>query len=272
MKNNFKVTIPLAIIITLAFVIYQRATGPTYPKRFKIQVGEEKVTVKLLRSHGGDTDALIKIPKLSEDMAGTITYRRFPTNDLWIEHSLKEENEMLVASLPHQPPAGKLQYFVHLTVGGQEQKLGSQEDPIFIRFKGDVPSWILGPHIFFMFFSILLSMLALLEVLFKTKSYYKIGLATTFCLLFGGMFLGPIVQKYAFGVYWAGFPIGYDLTDNKLLIGVVFWVLACLINWRKKAPWAIVVASIVLLMVYAIPHSMMGSQYNYESQQVETAR
>ena len=34
----------------------------------------------------------------------------------------------------------------------------------------------------------------------------------------GGMILGPIVQKYAFGAYWTGIPFGHDLTDAKNLV------------------------------------------------------
>ena len=42
----------------------------------------------------------------------------------------------------------------------------------------------------------------------------------------GGMILGPIVQKYAFGEYWTGFPYGGDFTDNKMLIMWLAWAIA----------------------------------------------
>lgn len=273
MKHNFKVTIPLAIVITLLAVIYQRTTGPTYPK--KIEVGVEdsnKLTVKFPRSHGGETNAPVEIPKIEKDMNATITYVRYPTNDEWKTASLKDEGNRLTFELPNQPPAGKLMYYLNLNIKGKTQNIASVDDPIFIRFKGEVPTYILAPHIFFMFFSMLLSALAFMEALYNTESFVRIGRATLGCLMFGGLFLGPLVQKYAFGVYWAGFPYDWDLTDNKLLIGVIGWVLGVLFTLKAKKRWPVFAAAVILIGVYSIPHSMRGSQFNYNKGHVETVR
>lgn len=273
MKNNFKVTIPLAIVITLLAVIYQRTTGPTYPKRVVVGVEESNtITVKLPRSQGGVVGAPIEIPKIEKGMSGRVVYKRYPTNDEWVSIPLKDEGNRLTFELPNQPPAGKLIYYIDLTIKGQSQKIASEAEPIYIRFKGDVPTYILAPHIFFMFFSMLLSALALLEALYFTDSFVKIGRITLGCLMFGGMFLGPIVQKYAFGVYWAGFPFDYDLTDNKLLIGVIAWWIGIIFTLKKKRRLPVILAAAVLIAVYCIPHSMQGSEYNYEKGKVITDR
>ena len=84
------------------------------------------------------------------------------------------------------------------------------------------------------------------------------------------MILGPIVQKYAFGVYWAGFPFDYDLTDNKLLIGVLGWIFAVAATWNTERKWPTVIAAIILFAVYSIPHSMQGSEFDYEKGKVIT--
>jgi hypothetical protein len=92
----------------------------------------------------------------------------------------------------------------------------------------------------------------------------------------GGMVLGPIVQKYAFGAYWTGFPWGYDLTDNKTLIMWLAWIAACAVLGRprrKDVPgWkgrlTVFAAAAVMTVVYLIPHSLRGSQLDYT--QVET--
>ena len=84
------------------------------------------------------------------------------------------------------------------------------------------------------------------------------------------MILGPLVQKYAFGVYWAGFPFDWDLTDNKLLIAVIAWSIALILNIKKRNRFVTIIAAIVLIGVYSIPHSMQGSQYNYDQGKVET--
>ena len=82
------------------------------------------------------------------------------------------------------------------------------------------------------------------------------------------MVLGPIVQKYAFGEYWAGVPFAWDLTDNKTLIAFIFWVLAWVMNRKSEKPVYTIVASIVMIIVYSIPHSMFGSQLDHESGKV----
>jgi hypothetical protein len=271
MKHNFKVTIPLAIVITLLAVIYQRTTGPTYPKKITVGVEESnQVVVKFPRSQGGTEGALVEIPKIEKEMSGSITYKRYPTDDPWTTLALKDEANRLTAILPSQPPAGKLTYFLNLSIKGKEQKIASEKEPIFIRFKGDVPTFILAPHIFFMFLSMLFSAWAFFEAIFNTESFVKIGRVTLGCLAFGGMVLGPIVQKYAFGVYWAGFPYDYDLTDNKLLIGVIAWLIGVLFTLKEKKRWPVVFAAVVLIAVYSIPHSMGGSEYDYKKGQVIT--
>lgn len=270
MKNMFKVTIPLAIVVTLLAVVYQRATGPTYPK--KIDIGKERnIRVKLPRSQGGSINAPVELPKLNPEMKASLVYKRYPTKDAWTEVPFKDLNNRLLAELPNQPPAGKLTYYLNIDYGnGDTQAIGSIEDPVYIRYKGEVPSFVLAPHVFFMFFSMLLSALCFFECLFKTDSYKLIGRLTLGSLIFGGMVLGPIVQKYAFDVYWAGFPFDWDLTDNKLLVGVLAWFFGVILSHKYSKRWPAIAAAVVLFGVYCIPHSMQGSEYDYDKGKVIT--
>ena len=61
-----------------------------------------------------------------------------------------------------------------------------------------------------------------------------------------------------------------DLTDNKTLIAVIFWIIAFFANRKKQRPVWIIIASIVMLMIYLIPHSMFGSEFNYDAGKVVT--
>ncbi|MEO1450503.1 MAG: hypothetical protein AAFV07_13315, partial [Bacteroidota bacterium] len=86
----------------------------------------------------------------------------------------------------------------------------------------------------------------------------------------GGMILGPIVQKYAFGEYWTGFPFGGDFTDNKMLFMWLAWALAlAVIGFKPKkkenvSRTAVLTAAVVMTVVYLIPHSMGGSTLDYD--------
>jgi len=139
-----------------------------------------------------------------------------------------------------------------------------EEDPIIIRFKAHVPAAILVPHIFFMFFSMLLSTRTGLAAWVRSDATTRYAWFTLSFFLLGGMILGPIVQKYAFDAYWTGWPFGHDLTDNKTLIAVLGWVVAI---WRQKAKgnaraWFIA-AAVIQILVYLIPHSVLGSELDF---------
>jgi hypothetical protein len=79
-----------------------------------------------------------------------------------------------------------------------------------------------------------------------------------------------VVQRYAFGKYWTGFPFGYDLTDNKMLIMWLVWLAACaVIGFRPRkrevrARVVLVIAVLVMMTVYLIPHSLRGSTLDYD--------
>jgi hypothetical protein len=76
------------------------------------------------------------------------------------------------------------------------------------------------------------------------------------------------VQKFAFGDLWTGVPFGWDLTDNKTLIAVLFWLIAVIMNRKKERPVYMVLAAVVLLVVFSIPHSLFGSELDYGTGQV----
>ncbi|NIV15454.1 MAG: hypothetical protein GWN62_30620 [Aliifodinibius sp.] len=96
------------------------------------------------------------------------------------------------------------------------------------------------------------------------------GNLTLLLLGIGGLLLGPTVQYNAFGEWWAGIPFGWDLTDNKLLISFLVWLTAVLGNRKKERPYLAVIAALLVIIVYAIPHSMLGSEFDYNSGEVVT--
>jgi Na+/melibiose symporter-like transporter len=117
-----------------------------------------------------------------------------------------------------------------------------------------------------MFFAMLWSNRAGLEALVGGAGRHNMALTTLGLLVVGGLILGPIVQKYAFGAYWTGWPLGEDLTDNKLAVAAAAWAIAV---WRrgntKSARTVAIIAALVVLAVYMIPHSMHGSTLDYST-------
>jgi len=259
----------LAVVFTLVIAYYQKTTGPTWPVSGEITIENSTVGFKLLRSHGGEGGAPVSVEIKDKEVTGEVTYKRYKSYDEWTTVPMKRKGDKLVMELPHQPPAGKVEYKVVLKKGNKTWNLS--DDPVVLRYKGAVPVFILVPHIFFMFISMLFGMRVLLELLTKGDRSEYLAKVVTISILIGGLILGPIVQKYAFGAYWTGWPFGHDMTDNKTLFMFIFWVIAW---WKlKKNPlnrlWP-AIAVIVMFAVYLVPHSTLGSEIDYTKEQPKT--
>ena len=278
MKNSFVVFLKkfilwfLAVVITLAAAVYQRMTGPTYPKRSEIMVNGTIARLKLVRSLSLSENPEIKLNINDTSVKARLFYKRLNTEDDYqvtnfVHRITSPEDKGFFAGIPKQPPAGKIQYYFEIT-DSKGSKMYFEEEPIVIRFKGDVPAFVLIPHIIFIFMAMLFSTAAGLMSIVKYPSHKKYGIWTLILLLAGGMILGPLVQYYAFGELWTGVPFGWDLTDNKTLIAMIFWALAVYMNRKQEKPVYTALAAFVLLLIFSIPHSLFGSELNYTSGQI----
>ena len=253
----------IAFLLTIITAVYQRVTGPTYPVSGEVIIDGSPIEYKLARSHGGEGDHQIEIEVNDEAIFGELIWKRYKTNDDWTSVKMKRQGNKLTASLPHQPPAGKL--FYHITLQKNEKVVMlPEEGGVVIRFKGDVPVYFLIPHIIFIFGAMLLSTRTGLEYFNEGKKFRPLTILTFIFVIIGGLILGPIIQYYAFGAFWTGFPFGHDLTDNKILIGFIGWLLALIALYKFKNPkrW-IVFASILMFIIFLIPHSVLGSELDY---------
>ena len=259
----------LALAITLTAAIYQRLTGPTHPKRISYTIDSIEYKSKLIRSGDSDKDTKITL-NLPINATATLYYKKYKVNEDFIALPFMaiDQNKQ-EAYLPKMPTAAKLEYYIEI-LDGAETKHFFKENPIIIRYKDPVPAWVLIPHILIMFLAMLFSNLTGLQAAFNMPSF-KRNITISLALLFlGGLILGPIVQKFAFGAYWTGFPFGYDLTDNKTLIAFATWLTAYLINRKNHRPAIVIFAAFVTIIVFSIPHSLLGSELDYESGKVVT--
>ncbi len=252
----------LAFVLTIVTAVYQRLTGPTHPVKETTTLEGIDVKATFNRSHSGDGDQPVIVEVSSENLEGNLYWKRYKTDDDWNIIKMGKNDKSLSSYLPHQPPAGKLVYFVKIISNDAEIKF--PEKPIVTRFKGAVPDFILIPHILFMFLAMLFALRTGLEIFKKQAKFKKLTIITVIILGIGGMILGPIVQKYAFGEFWTGFPYGTDLTDNKTLIAFIGWLIAlfAVLKAKKQKFW-VAFATIIMFAVFLIPHSVMGSELDY---------
>ncbi len=266
MNNTIKTILfwVLAFIITATAAVYQKTTGPTYPKKAELKTNNNTYMLKLVRSHGGESDCPICFVVGDNKISAKLSYRQYPTNSEWTVVDMKREGDKLTGSLPHQPPAGKVEYKVDFYEDGTKLNAANEFYTI-TRFKGAVPGGILIPHIFFMFFAMMLSNFTAIMAFAKREKAVFYGWLTLAFLTLGGMIFGPIVQLYAFGDLWTGVPFGWDLTDNKTLIAFVAWIAALLMYRKQKKLGWLIAAAVVLILIFSIPHSMFGSELDYAS-------
>ncbi|MBN2415151.1 hypothetical protein JXO52_04880 [bacterium] len=253
----------LAFVITVASAVYQRMTGPTYPVSGTAVIGGFEQPYEFLTTEEVGTDLEVTLTAPDTAVHAWVEYRRFKSHDEWQRADLVRNGDNLAAVLPQQPSAGKLMYTVYMTRGGGPA-VSLTDAPVIARYKGAVPGWVLLPHILIMFAAMLVANRTGLEAL-DSRGRYKRKMVLTIALMFiGGFILGPIMQKFAFGAWWTGFPLGTDLTDNKTLIAMLFWLWAWFKNRKNRSSrlW-ICVAALVTLVIFLIPHSLLGSELDY---------
>ncbi|MFH1763078.1 MAG: hypothetical protein ABIF09_02695 [Gemmatimonadota bacterium] len=258
----------LAVAIMFAAADYQERTGPTKEFKGSYTFAGEDHDFELVRSGNTDADAPVTTPDPGGGLTGQVLFKRYPTDDPFAPIPMESVAGELQALLPAQLAAGKLEYYVVL-----ESVEGSiripEEGTLIIRFKDPVPLGILVPHIIFMFIALLVGVRTAVGAAFYPVGLRKLVWTTLGLMTVGGMILGPIVQKYAFGAFWTGWPFGYDLTDNKTLIMWIVWVGVAVVLAKRTSPkdWlargAILLAAVVMMAVYLIPHSLRGSELDY---------
>lgn len=262
-KANSALWWVISVVFMVSVAYYQKTTGPTYPVKGKIEIENQNYKYKLLTSANNDVDARIEVEVPSNEISGMYKYKRFKSFDEWTLMDMTREGDLLIASIPKQPSAGKIEYQISLIKNNKAYPL--KTDPVVMRFKGVVPLYVLIPHVLFMFLAMVYSVRAGIEAFRKGDQLFSQTQWTVIFLFIGGLILGPVVQKYAFGAFWTGWPFGHDLTDNKTIVAFIFWAIA-LFQVMKKKPKAgvwVIVATVVMLAVYLIPHSVLGSEIDY---------
>lgn len=274
----------LAVIITLTAVLFQRNTGPSHPAKQLIEVDGTSFKASFPRSlvRPRDNASLVQLTvelgstgNSQDRIIGAILYyKRFPDSENYTavvpSFSMDKEKLLVNCMVPVQPTAGKISYYLQL-LGKDGATINSQVS--ILRFRDHVPSSVLMLHILLIFFAFLFSNFTGIYAFSGNARTNRFALATILILFAGGFILGPLVQKYAFGVWWSGWPLGGDMTDNKTLIAILVWIIAYILNkipfsspvfcrWRR---YLYLTAALITIAAYSIPHSTAGSQYNYQT-------
>jgi len=236
----------------------------------KIGGGDIDLTAKIVTSESTPNYQIDLLYKISEGGYSSLPMISKPENP-----------QTYSAKIPSQPKGKRGYYYIKVRDNsGNEitlpEEVETENPPFMIKFKGKVSPLILVLHVFSMFAAMFFSWMAFFyawEVMKGRKFLNQLGLSSLMALIFvflGGFPLGFSVAYQTFGQAWGGIPYGWDITDNKTLIILIFWLVLVwllkgtifkkdenknLTNPKKIAIWAIIFF-ILTVLVYLIPHSI----------------
>jgi hypothetical protein len=267
-KKNISINLWVVSILLMLFIgMYQKRTGPSYPIKKKETFGQTAVQYEFSRSSLTGTPQEVKILVNGPSDSAFLMSRLYKADEEWSEVEMKRSGNEFSSFIKDLPAAGKMEYIVKLVVGGKNYFLNGGKAAV-IRFRGDVPAFFMIPHIFLMFLAILFGARTGMEAIRKEGNYNWMVVVTLIIVILGGFVFGPIIQKYAFGQLWTGFPFGYDLTDNKILLSIIFWLAAFFL--KKKSKYWVFAAAILMIVIYLIPHSVLGSELDLKTGLIKT--
>ena len=180
-------------------------------------------------------------------------------------------------------PRGQREYYVFEVIDSTGATLArftkDEGRPFLLRYIGEVPSYILIPHIIFMFVTVFCLAYGSVNSVYVISGrqsvhsmaiWYFWAMAATFL---GGYIFGPPMNYYAFDGFWEGVPFGTDATDNKtqLLFVYLLFVVAASLGSLTRGKfgrdafrprvlgWFGFLGFFVMLGIYLIPHSIQFS-------------
>ena len=187
------------------------------------------------------------------------------------------EKNRYFGAIPPQSRGDVLQYYIEArTASDMVVRAPAKEraEGFTVKVKGKPNTILLATHViiifialFFYMFSGYLSVRALQHrrsLLYIPRVAF-LGTATFFV---ASIPLGMVVAYQTYGVPWTGFPVGDDLTDNKSLVILIYWIVCAVLYrgslWRKDPshdflpmitlPYVHLAGSILTALLFALPH------------------
>jgi hypothetical protein len=277
--------IVLAFIFTLLLLGFTRKTTAVRSVYEMVERGGVRIEHRTVPKQVGD-----EIPVISAKAEGasevTLVYKIGSDGEYQSVPMIPKpgEESVFTASIPVYPKGIKAWYFLEAVGQGEEGEIGvtlpdessGQVQPVRLKFEGEVPPYIVIPHVLCIFGAIFFAVLALFSAIEVKQGKRALRQSVkfpvmTFALLFLGFVpFGIAMNYFAFGVLWEAFPFGGDVTDNKSQIMLLFWLTTLLtvkgtlfgkgehrnLVSHGKYSTLVIVSFVATMLILAIPHSL----------------
>lgn len=275
-----------ALLLTLALAFAARKLSEREPMNLYIEDRDVKVwhrTVTEVIVRTADGREIKRQPYIEIKLDGPSHLRK--TVDFKSRKKPQVEKRRLIpigenkysAYLPYLEIGEKIWYaIVLIRDDGSVIRIPRGNEFFEVRSKGEASQGILIAHavsMFAAFFFMILSFFGAVRILRqgdeKSHTVTMSRLALIFAFL-GTVPLGFALNKQTFGILWEGYPFGYDITDNKTQIVILFWLFSLLLVrgssfWggeekdllgKRVFAWAIIASFVASIALYLIPHSL----------------
>jgi hypothetical protein len=181
------------------------------------------------------------------------------------------------ASIPSQARGALIEYYVEARAGADlvVRVPGEETGPGFsFYYKGTPNRILLIFHVVLMFVAIaiflIVGYMAIKAIRDRkiTMRIPRLAFLGSVVFFISGFPLGMIVAYQTFGKPWTGFPLGSDLTDNKSLAIMLYWVAAAFLYRgsvfrrdpstdvlsMRALPYVHIAGVILTVVMFLIPH------------------
>jgi len=284
-----KSRIILSLVLALALMWVSRELSVRKRVFLVIQRGDVRIQHLTVTDKIGPGDvkieAKITAPYTPESYSKKIFYKidngAYQSIDFMPETVAQNPNPDFYAFIPAQEKGKRIYYYIIVEDGLANKltlpdKIESVEPPFMIKFKGEVPLVIVLGHVLGMLavlFFVFLALFFAIDIFtgkdaLKWLAFSISGAFISVC--FGGVVFGGLMTNYVLGGFWEAVPFGWDITDNKTFIFLLYWLFMLilakgtvfkrdesfnLLKPKSLAGFAIV-GVLLTVLLYLVPHSV----------------
>ena len=269
------------ILITLLIFVVARRMSKNRPSEIEVAFGDVHIAHSTVFEHVGPGQPEIILNVTPPVEIDAVVRYRTPGEDVFETVGMSEISEGIwAARLPGKEKGSRIEYGFRISYEEVSEAgtsiVSSKTGNYLIKYKGEVSVTVLVLHILCMFaafFFLVEALLGAFMMLFMGEEKEFTVAQVRWVLLFtflGGWPLGFVLNWQRFGPIWEGFPFGYDITDNKTQLIVIFWIIVAAMSWKSFAcrrtgrdavgpgvfAVSVIIASILSLALYLVPHSL----------------
>jgi len=262
----------IAFLMTIVLLAVARRTSTRHPEEFEIKANGITFIHKTVTESFGETPVIRLGASSTSTVRAIVNYSETKSRP-YRKMEMAVTDYGYITDLPALEKGKK--WFYHIDVMQDNMKIAQfppgGDQPV--KFKRHVSSFVLVPHIFFMFATIFFGILAVFSTIDYSRGKGELSRSVRFLLLtlfsafLGGFAFGIAVTYQTFGESWGGWPIGRDFTDTKTEIFFLFWLVTFLLSRKglrggkmavsSRAYTALIIVSfVVTLITFLIPHSI----------------